>query len=240
MTPALKIAYQPYKWLFIVPFIFVVTMILSLVCILSGMLLKQDAADIIAVIWAKLCCSVVPLKVCITGKKNYHKNRSYIVVANHQSMADIPVIHGYIGLKIKWIMKKELEKIPVFGTACRYLGCIYVDRSDHEAAMRSMELAKKKLGKNSCVLFFAEGTRSRNGKIMPFKKGAFRFALETGLPILPVTIKNSFKILAPGSLDLIPGNVEIIVHRPFHIPDQCSDKLDAIIEHTRKTIADAM
>lgn len=240
MNPFLKIAYQPYKWIIVIPFVFILTMLLGLVAIFTGLLFHQNAVNIIAVIWSRLCCAVVPLKVIVKGTKNYSKNRSYIIVANHQSMADIPVVHGHLGLNIKWIMKKELGTIPIFGSACRQLGCIVVDRSNHDAAIKSIEAAKKKLPPKSCVLFFAEGTRTRDGNVMPFKKGAFRFACETGLPILPVTIKNSFDILPSDSLDLIPGTIEIIVHSPVHFLNHHMDNFNEKIEQTRQTISSAL
>ncbi len=240
MNTFFKIAYQPYKWLIVVPFVLFITMLLGLICIVVGFVFSQDAADILAVSWSRLCCAIAPLRVIIRGKKNYRHHNSYVVVANHQSMADIPIIHGFIGLKIKWVMKQELGKIPVFGPACHQLGCIFVNRANHGAAIKSIERAKEKLSQKSSVLFFAEGTRSRDGKVMPFKKGAFIFAMETGLPILPITVKNSFKILPPDSLDLTPGRVEIIVHRPIHIAAHDVDRLDKIIEDTRLTISSAL
>ncbi|MCD4722748.1 MAG: 1-acyl-sn-glycerol-3-phosphate acyltransferase [Desulfobacula sp.] len=240
MNPFIKIAYQPYKWIIIIPFLFTITLVLGLICIFTGLLLKQDAANIIAVIWAKLCCAIVPLNIIIKGKKKYNRNKSYVVVANHQSMADIPVIHGHLGLNIKWIMKKELGKIPIFGSACHQLGCIYIDRANHDAAIKTIREAQKKISRKASVLFFAEGTRSRDGNVMPFKKGAFRFAIETGLPILPITIKNSIHVLPSDSLDLTPGNIEIIVHHPIHIAKHHMDHLDEIIEHTRRTISKAL
>jgi len=143
-------------------------------------------------------------------------------------------------LKIKWIMKKELKKIPIFGSACHHLGCIYVDRKNHNAAIKSIRKAQKRLSENASVLFFAEGTRSRDGKVMPFKKGAFKFARDMTLPILPITIKNSLHVLPPDSLDLIPGIIEIIVHRPIHISDHHMDHLDDVIEQTRQMISSAL
>jgi len=215
-------------------------MILGLVSIFTGLLLKKDAVNIIAVLWSKLCCAIAPIKVVIKGQKNYVKNRSYVIVSNHQSMADIPVLHGHLGLNIKWIMKKELEKIPIFGAAAHQLGCIYVDRSNHDAAIKSISDAKKNMSKKDCVLFFAEGTRSRDGKVLPFKKGAFRFALETDLPILPVTIKNSFHILPSDTLDLTPGSIEIIVHPPVNILNHYMEHPDKVIESIRQTISNAL
>ncbi len=240
MNPLLKIIYLPYKWFFAIPLVFAFTFVFGVIAILTGIILTQDAVDIIAVIWAKLCCAVIPLKVTIRGTKNYTRNTSYVIVSNHQSMADIPVLHGFLGLDIKWIMKKELGEIPIFGAACRHLGCITVDRGNHEAAIQSIENAKKNLSSKACVLFFAEGTRSRDGQVMPFKKGAFRFAHETNLPILPLTIRNSYKILPSGTFDLTPGTVEVVVHRPIHMSDYNLARLDELTIATRQIIADAL
>ena len=240
MSPFLKIAYQPYKWIVVIPFLFINTMVMGLICIFTGLLLKQDAVNIMAVLWSRLCCAIAPVNVVIKGQENYSKNKSYVIVANHQSMADIPALHGHLGLNIKWIMKNELKKIPIFGYAAHQLGCIYVDRSNHDAAIKSIEDAKKRLSQKGCVLFFAEGARSRDRKVMPFKKGAFRFAQEIDLPILPVTIKNSFQILPPDTLDLTPGIIEIIVHPPIHILNHHMDNLDKVIESTRQTISSAL
>lgn len=237
MKLLLKLVYQPYKWIVVVPFMLIITMVLGLICIAVGAVFTQDAANVLAVFWSRLACAIVPVKVVLTGKKNYNRSRSYVVVANHQSMVDIPVIHGFMGLHIKWVMKQELRKIPVFGTACHFLGCIFIDRSHRDAAIHSIHQAKKRLSSNASVLFFAEGTRTRDGQVRPFKKGAFVFAREIGLPILPVTIKNSYQLLPPDSLDLVPGRVEIIVHRPVYILPGDAARLEDTVEAIRNTIA---
>ncbi|WDP85497.1 MAG: 1-acyl-sn-glycerol-3-phosphate acyltransferase [Desulfobacter sp.] len=240
MNTLVKIVYQPYKWFIVIPFMILNTMIMGMICIIVGFFFSQDAADILAVFWSRLSCAIGPVRVKITGKKNYTRFKSYVVVSNHQSMVDIPVIHGFLGLKIKWVMKQELRNIPVFGSACNQLGCIFVDRSNHDAAVQSIEAAKKKLSQKASVLFFAEGTRSRDGKVMPLKKGAFVFAMETGVPILPVTIKNSMDLLPPDTMDLTPGTVEIIVHRPVHISPYHKENLDQLMAQVQKTIGDAV
>jgi 1-acyl-sn-glycerol-3-phosphate acyltransferase len=233
----LKWLYQPYKWLVVIPFMVIITLVLGLICVFVGAFFSQDAANALAVLWSRLACGIVPVKVKLTGTKNYTPGRSYVVVANHQSMVDIPVIHGFIGLHIKWVMKQELRKIPVLGIACHYLGCIFVDRSHHQAAIASIRKARKRISSKASVLFFAEGTRSRNGQVQPFKKGAFVFARETGLPVLPVTIRHSREVLPPDSLDLVPGLVEIIVHRPVYVLSGDVHQLEETIEAVRTTIA---
>jgi 1-acyl-sn-glycerol-3-phosphate acyltransferase len=229
--------YQPYKWVIVMPFMVIITLVLGMICIVVGAFFSRDATNALAVVWSRLACGIVPVKVTLTGKKNYHPGHSYVVVANHQSMVDIPVIHGFMGLHIKWVMKQELRKIPVFGTACHYLGCIFIDRSHHDAAIQSIRQAKKRMSAKASVLFFAEGTRSRDGQVQPFKKGAFVFARETGLPVLPVTIKHSREVLPPDSLNLTPGPVKIIVHRPVYVLPGDAGRLADTIEAVRTTIA---
>lgn len=241
MNPVLKILYQPYKWLIVIPFVFCITMLMASICIVAGVLLHQGyTVNMIAVIWAKLCCWIAPISVSIQGKDNYNPNQSYVIVSNHQSMVDIPVLHAHLGLPIKWIMKKELKKIPIFGTACHQLGCIYVDRSNHEAAVQSIQDAKEKLTSNACVLFFVEGTRTRDGKLLPFKKGAFRFAKEMNLPILPLTIQDSIYLLPSDSLDLVPGTTHIQIHPPIDTTDTDIHNLEPLMKKAHDTIASAL
>lgn len=235
-----KPIYQPYKWIIVVPFVFLVTMILGLICIFTGFLFRQDAANHVALLWARLCCAVVPMQLKIKNRHNYNLTGSYVIVSNHQSMADIPAIHAGLRLNIKWVMKQELRKIPIFGAACHHLGCITVDRSDHKSALRSIENAKNQLSPKASVLFFAEGTRSREGSVMPFKKGAFKFAADTGLPLLPITIKHSADILPPDSMELTPGTIEIVVHPPVHLSHLPTERLEKIVTDTRDAISRAL
>ncbi len=236
----LKILYQPYKWLVVGPVTALATAVLGGVCILVSIVLGQDAADRPAVIWSRLCCFLVPVKVELTGTENYSPRNSYVIIANHRSLVDIIILHGWLRLKIKWIMKKELAKIPIFGTACRKLGCIYIDRKDREAAIHSIKQAQASFTPGSSVIFFPEGTRSRNDRVLPFKKGAFRFAMDTGLPILPVTIRGSDRILPPRSLDLFPGKAGVVIHPPIDMSRAGTEDIDRIIASARTTISGAL
>ncbi len=240
MRAFLKAAYQPYKWLFFVPLMLIFTILSGFICMFIAFVFDPDAADIVAVFWSRIVCFFTPVRVRITGRNNYSRHKSYVVVVNHQSMIDIPVIHGWLGLKIKWVIKNELRKIPVFGSACESLGCIYVDRFDRYAAIKSIEQARKRLSGRASVLFFPEGTRTRTGEIARFKKGAFYFAKETGLPILPLTIKNTMNILPSDSLDLFPGTAEIVVHPPVDINAVSPEEFNEVIERIRQTIINGL
>ncbi len=236
MKRFLRVVYQPYKLVFVIPFMILSTLVHGVIIIFLGFVLGRGAGNIVAVSWSKLACLVGPVGVKIRGRDNYDTQQSYVVVANHLSMVDIPVLHGWLGLKIKWIMKKELKKVPVFGRACEALGCIFIDRSDTDAAIGAMKDAKKRLGPKASVLFFPEGTRSRGGSMLPFKKGAFRFAIYAGLPILPVTVRNSHRILPSDSLDLFPGTAEVIVHPSVDLGRHALDDLDGTISEIRGII----
>lgn len=157
MNTLFKIAYQPYKWIVVIPVMVLNTLVMALSCIVVGAVLNPDMADVLAVTWARIFCAIAPIRVRIQGRQNYNPKSSYVVVANHKSMVDIPVLHGFTGLTIKWVMKMELKKIPVFGTACTFLGCIYVNRSNGQAAVQSIKAAKNRLSDNASILFSPKG-----------------------------------------------------------------------------------
>jgi len=240
MTGIPKAIYQFYKWLFLFPFVILITVLFGSGCIFAAITLGEQATNIFAVTWAKIACFFIPLKVNVLGEENFSPEKPYIIVANHQSMVDIVILQAYVKLTIKWIMKKELEQIPLFGYACKKLGCIYVDRFNHNSALESMCHARDNLAKSSSVIFFPEGTRTRNGRLLKFKKGAFRFAMDTGIPILPVTIKDSIKIMPADSLDVLPGTTTITIHPPVNMKNRSIEELDEIISETRGTIATAL
>jgi 1-acyl-sn-glycerol-3-phosphate acyltransferase len=114
---------------------------------------------------------------------------------------------------------------------------IYIDRSDQRAAIESINRAKKKITRGTSVIFFPEGTRSSTGRMGQFKKGAFRLAVDLGIPILPVTISGTHEILPKGTLDLFPGTVNMVVHPPIQVSEYNRSNLDVLMEKVRKIIA---
>jgi len=133
----------------------------------------------------------------------------YVVVANHQSMADIPLI-SRLPWEMKWIGKEELFKLPILGWMMQMAGDIPVRRGDKESGEQALREAQKVLQQKCSVMFFPEGTRSRNGQVLPFKKGAFKVAIEAQVPILPIVLdgstdclpKSGWKFGAPGDIRL--------------------------------------
>ncbi len=136
------------------------------------------------------------------GHVHADPKKAYVIISNHQSMADILILFNAF-LHFKWVAKKSLFNLPLLGWNMRFNGYVPIDRGDERSREKCMQHCRDWLQKGSSVLFFPEGTRSKDGKLLPFKKGAFRLALETGHDILPIVIK--------GSLHAIPKH-SILLH----------------------------
>ena len=157
-------------------------------------------------------------------------------MANHQSHYDVLALIGYLPLPLKWVMKMELRKVPIFGIACEKVGHIYIDRGNSEKAQKSLKAAVEKIQAGSSVVFFPEGTRSSDGKLHSFKKGGFVMALEAQVPILPVTVVGGRKVLPKTSLRILPGNMKIIMHKPIPVNEYTYETREKLIEQVRKVI----
>ena len=163
-----------------------------------------------------------------------------MLVSNHQSQFDIFLIYGWLGIDFKWVMKQELRFVPGIGMACNRLGHIFIDRSDHAAAMTTLEEAKKKIVNGTSVMFFPEGTRSRDGKLMRFKKGAFRMAVDLGLPILPLTVTGTRDVLPANTSNLLPGAAKLIIHEPISVEGVTARECQELSDRVREVIASSL
>jgi 1-acyl-sn-glycerol-3-phosphate acyltransferase len=174
--------------------------------------------------------------VKVIGVENMDKRQSYVVVSNHQSQFDIFVLYGWLGVDFKWVIKQELRKVPAIGIACEKIGHIFIDRSNRERALASLHQAKKNIVNGTSVIFFPEGTRSQDGSLGLFKKGAFKMAIDLELPILPITIVGTKEILPSNSMDLFPGKARMIIHRPIDTAGFNDGNLQNLIEATYSVI----
>lgn len=192
------------------------------------------------VTWARINSYTTPMFVRVSGREHIDPRQSYVVVSNHQSHFDIFVLYGWLGIDFKWVMKAALRKIPFLGIACEKLEHIYIDRSNSQAAIDSINQAKSRIVNGTSVLFFPEGTRSETSRMIPFKKGAFRFAVDLGLPILPVTIDGTRDILPKNTIDLFPGKVHMTIHPPIDIEGYAPHNLETLMEDVRAVIKSAL
>jgi 1-acyl-sn-glycerol-3-phosphate acyltransferase len=159
-----------------------------------------------------------------------------VVVANHQSQLDILVIYGWLDLDFRWVMKQELRKVPFLGIACEKLGHVFIDRSDRLAAISAINQARERISGGTSIFFFPEGTRSRDGNMLPFKKGAFRMAAELQLPILPVSIKGTYQMLPPDTMRMKPGRARMVIHPPIETEGVGPENIPALMGQVREVI----
>jgi len=234
----LRKLYKIYAWLVFAPILVLSTLFFGAATVILLFFLKpRQVATLCAKSWARINSYATPMLVTVVGRENVDPAQSYVIVSNHQSQFDIFVLYGWLDIDFKWVMKQELRKVPVIGIACDRLGHIYVDRSNREAALASINAAKQRIVDGTSVLFFPEGTRSRDKHMRPFKKGAFRMALDLQLPILPVTIKGTRDILPSDTLDLFPGRATMIIHPPIPIDGYDTTRLKELMDRTRQVIA---
>ncbi len=237
MKRFLRLLYQPYKWLIFFPLFALFTCILVLMGIIVLLIFDDYAANrTTGVWWARITGFITPMAVKVRGREHIKKKQSYIIVSNHQSMYDVLVLYGWLGVDLKWVIKKELRKVPVIGFAAEKGGNIFIDRSDPKAAYESLQQARKKVVNGTSIIILPEGTRSRNGEVGEFKKGAFCLARELKLPILPVTIMNTGKILPTGTFDLFPGRAIMKIHQPIDTASCDEASFDELIVTVRDII----
>jgi 1-acyl-sn-glycerol-3-phosphate acyltransferase len=155
----------------------------------------------------------------IVGKENIRPGKAYIYASNHTSSLDIPGVCLTVPTQIRPLAKKELEKIPVFGWIVKP-ACVVVDRSSNESRKKSMEHLKEVLKRGISILIFPEGTQNRTGEVLqPFYDGAFRIAIETRQPVLPMVILNAGNLMPPGKWFIKPGKIRIVVGKEISTED---------------------
>jgi 1-acyl-sn-glycerol-3-phosphate acyltransferase len=163
--------------------------------------------------WARKLLVNAGITLDVRGRENLEPGKTYLVMSNHQSLYDVPVLFDVIGANLRMITKKELFRIPIFGKALAAGGFIEIDRSNRKSAIRSLDSARDLLASGTHVWVAPEGTRSRTGELLPFKKGAFYLAVEAGLPILPVTLVGTRDALpAQGMRSTKGAHVRVTIH----------------------------
>jgi len=211
--------YKTYFWLFVIPVFAIVTILAALAAAIGCMLGGEKIFSYYpGMIWARAACILTLCRVTVKGRENIRRGQSYVFVANHQSAYDIFVIYGYLGSHIKWMMRKGLEKIPFVGFACRKCGFIFVDNSSARTAQKSIMEAESKLKNGRSLIIFPEGSRTKDGKMGKFKRGAYQIAVEMKLPLVPITLNGPFKVMRSNSFNIKPHRMEMIIHPEVEIP----------------------
>jgi 1-acyl-sn-glycerol-3-phosphate acyltransferase len=233
MKNALLYMYRP----FFIAFLGVNTAILaSSIIVVSIFDPSGNIGHYIGKFWSRLNLFLSGASIELRGLEHIEKGSSYVVMSNHQSHYDVWALIGYLPLQLRWVMKKELRKIPFFGLCCERMGHIYVDRSDSEKSREELQVIRDKFAAGSSVVFFPEGSRSDDGNLKPFKKGGFVMALQGQVPILPVTIQGSRFVLPKGSKKIMPGTITIYIHPPVSTSGYAYETKEALMDIVRRAI----
>jgi len=223
MKKLLLLIYQIFIWF---PVFFTATMLTALFssvgCMCGG---EKIFSYYPGMIWSKLTCMITLCPVKVTGRELIDSKKSYVFIANHQGAYDIFLIYGYLGQPVKWVMKQSLRKIPAVGYACEKCGFIFVDSSSPQAAAKTIKEAEKRLKNGASVFLFPEGSRTENGELGNFKKGAYQMAMSLNLPVVPVTINGSFQVMHRDTFFITPHRMELIIHEPVETAEYQTDNI---------------
>ncbi len=178
----------------------------------------QKAAHVIHRMWARSMCIALGLRLSFIGTEHFENISSMILAPNHESMADIFVV-GSLPIDFKWIAKMQLKSVPLVGQVMQRFGFFFVQRDKSGRDLEVMKHVEEGLRAGKSLVVFPEGTRTRTGQLLPFKKGAFRLAQNAQVPLIPIAITGTKEIAAPGSLPERWGHPVIVrVGKPFFIP----------------------
>ncbi|BDU49509.1 lysophospholipid acyltransferase family protein [Haliovirga abyssi] len=147
------------------------------------------------------------------------ENETIVVVSNHQSNFDIPLLLEYFPKDIGFVAKKEMEHWPILGAWMKMIQCVFLDRSNPREGIKSIKEAVKKIKTGYSIVIFPEGTRSKTGEIMEFKKGSFKLATDSKVKLIPVTIKGTNNIQVKGSMKIQKAKVKIIIDNPIDVKE---------------------
>ena len=228
------------RTLFIILWTILLTGFFAVITIFASFISKSgNTPHRIAAVWAKCLLIVSGIQVSVRGYSNIDPNRSYIYMSNHLSNFDIPVLLAYLPVQFRWLAKAELFKIPLFGYAMQRAEYISIDRSNRKSAIESLKKAAQTVRNGASILIFPEGTRSPKHSIQHFKKGGFILAVDAGVPIVPVIIYGTWKIMSKERILIHPGNVVLKIAEPIETENFSRETKDDLMEKVRHVIIES-
>jgi 1-acyl-sn-glycerol-3-phosphate acyltransferase len=164
------------------------------------------------------------MKVNVTGQEHLDPNQTYVFISNHRSYLDTATLFVYTGRRLGLLAKKELLNVPILGLGMGFVNVMAIDRSNRERARETVDAATARLRSGRSFGVFAEGTRAKPGEFLPFKKGAFYMAAQAGVPIVPVAIKNTDRLMGKGTGEARKGIIEVVILPPVSTAGASNDE----------------
>ncbi|HKV42665.1 MAG TPA: lysophospholipid acyltransferase family protein [Blastocatellia bacterium] len=191
-------------------------------------------------LFVRAALAMVGVTVEVTGVDKLDPDQTYVFTPNHQSLIEVPMLLTYLGRNTAYLAKKEVFRYPMFGFGIGLMGVIPVDRTNSQAALESARLATANLKKGKSYVVYPEGTRSPDGRLLPFKKGAFMMAIAAGVPIVPVTVSGSASVMPKAKVEVIPGTIRITVHTPLGTEGFSKNNVSELIHQARERVLSAL
>lgn len=197
---------------------------------------QGDVAHFCMRSWSRTVLWFCRIKLNVDGVENIDTSKVQIFASNHTSHFDIFILSTVIPVKFGWVAKSTLFKVPFLGWHMKLNGYISIDRSNRDKAIKSMDEAALKVKMGNRITLFPEGTRSRTGELLPFKKGLFHLCLKTGVPIVPIYIKGAYDIIKPDSLFVHPGQVHVKIGKELPTSSYTAKELEKIMNDLRERL----
>jgi len=187
-------------------------------------------------LFIRLGLALVGVKVEVTGRDKLDPAQPYIFTPNHQSLIEVPLFVTYLGRNPAYLAKKEVFKYPIFGYGIGLMGVVPVDRSNSPAAVESAKAATEMLRNGKSYVVYPEGTRSPDGRMLPFKKGAFMMAIDAGVPVVPVTVSGATRIMPKAKIEVYPSTVRLTIHEPIPTTGYSRENIGQLVERARRQV----
>lgn len=186
--------------------------------------------------WCRLVAYSIFARIHVHGEGHIRGDETYVYMANHSSLIDTPALFGYLPYQFKIMAKKELFYVPFMGWHLWTSGNFPVDRSDGRKTAKSLRMVIEGVRGGKSLAIFPEGTRTPDGRLQEFKPGAFKIALRAGVPIVPVTIRGTFRLLPKTTLAPRPGRVDVFIGEPIATAGYSEKRLPELIDRVRSAI----
>ena len=234
--PILRWLYAPWAWFVLIPFFGVSTLIFGTLALVVSKTIGPRAGFRVGTAWAWVNSKVNLTRTEIINPDRIDPQQSYVIMSNHSSHYDIIAFYGAWRHQFRWVMRHSLRKVPGLGWGSEAVGHIFINRTNREAAIASLHEARERLVDGVSVMFFPEGTRSSDGRLMAFKKGGFMMALDLGIPILPISMSGPSDVLPYGHWKPLPGRIRITVHEPIDVAQYGLERRPELMHEVREAI----